>query len=395
MAPRITEALPNFNSVDEVLPYLNAHRNRLSMVDITKACDWALDPDSIQRDAIARLITALRRPQKQKIGQYEQQNLDHDGQSLGDNEPQPKLGHDGPSKSGDDEPQPELGPNGQSKIGEEEPKPKLGQFKVGDDEPQPKPSHDGKCQYGHDEQQPKLGHDEPQPKPSNDGKCQYGHDEQQPKLCHDEPQPKLGPDGQSRLGDDEPEPKLGHDEQQPNLGDDGKQQLGHDGHQQKLGDDGLQNLGNDGQHNPGDDGQQKVDQQQIDDDECPLCCRLYEVDSDAHFPVALLCGHTAGATCLKMFLRDSEECFHCGAKIFTRPAAAQSLTDPKNGDILHGFLQSGNVFLEDQELVPGSDKSYTAYYRWSRGRSPNHENLIARLHAREIIGMLDFSLYNM
>lgn len=50
---------PNFNSNNEVLPYLIENRENLTMTDITDACAWALDPGFIQRDAIAQFVFSL------------------------------------------------------------------------------------------------------------------------------------------------------------------------------------------------------------------------------------------------------------------------------------------------------------------------------------------------
>lgn len=78
--------LPNFTSIHQVLPYLNNHRNNLSMVDIINACDWALDPGFIQRDAIAKFVHALPRAQQPQLVDNEQQQARQDEQ--------PQLGQD-------------------------------------------------------------------------------------------------------------------------------------------------------------------------------------------------------------------------------------------------------------------------------------------------------------
>ncbi len=204
--------LPKFTSIHQVLPYLNNHRNHLSMVDITNACDWALDPGFIQRDAIAKFVHALPR----------------------------------------------------------------------------------------------------------------AVDDEQQKYSH-------------------------HGQQQPH----------HD------------------------------DQQQLVKDECPLCCRPYDVDSGAHFPVVMPCGHVVGAACLKELLKDTEACFHCGATVFKVPAATTTLANPRHEGILRGLLQSGGVFLGEKMSVLGSDKSYAAFFRWAHGHGTEHDSIMARLHARETIGKLD------
>lgn len=67
MAQGITGTLPNFSSNNEVLPYLIENRHHLTMMQITHASDWALDPGFIQRDAIAQFILALPRAQQHQI----------------------------------------------------------------------------------------------------------------------------------------------------------------------------------------------------------------------------------------------------------------------------------------------------------------------------------------
>lgn len=67
MAQGFTGTLPNFNSNNEVLPYLIENRHHLTMMQITYASDWALDPGFIQRDAIAQFILALPRAQQHQI----------------------------------------------------------------------------------------------------------------------------------------------------------------------------------------------------------------------------------------------------------------------------------------------------------------------------------------
>lgn len=64
MAQDITGTLPNFSSANEVLPYLLENRNRLTMMQITDAVDWALDPGFVQRDAITQFILSLPRAQE-------------------------------------------------------------------------------------------------------------------------------------------------------------------------------------------------------------------------------------------------------------------------------------------------------------------------------------------
>ena len=211
-------SLPNFTSILQVRTYLNDHRDHLSMVDITNACDWALDPGFIQRDAIARFVHALPHAQQQQVVDDEQHKNSHD------------------------------------------------------------------------------------------------------------------------------------DQQQP--------------------------------------GQ---DEQHLSEDGCPLCCRPYDVDSGAHFPAVLPCGHVVGATCLKKSLKDTDTCFDCGATVFTKPAATTALANPGDEGILRGLVQSGGVFLEEKIWAPGSDKSYAAFFRWAYGHGMDHDSIIARLHARETIGKLDIS----
>lgn len=78
--------LPNFNSNNEVLPYLIEHRSHLTMTDITHACAWALDPGFIQRDAIAQFVFSLNRAQPDQLDDgecplccspYERHSKDH------------------------------------------------------------------------------------------------------------------------------------------------------------------------------------------------------------------------------------------------------------------------------------------------------------------------------
>lgn len=64
MAQDITGTLPTFSSANEVLPYLLENRNRLTMMQITEAVDWALDPGFTQRDAITQFILSLPRAQE-------------------------------------------------------------------------------------------------------------------------------------------------------------------------------------------------------------------------------------------------------------------------------------------------------------------------------------------
>lgn len=67
MAQGITGSLPNFNSNNDVLPYLIAHRNHLTMAEIIYACDWALDPGFIQRDAITQFMLTLPIAQQHQL----------------------------------------------------------------------------------------------------------------------------------------------------------------------------------------------------------------------------------------------------------------------------------------------------------------------------------------
>lgn len=225
MAPGITEVLQNFTSIEQVLPYLNNHQN-VSMVEITNACDWALDPGFVRRDAIANFVLTLPRAQQQQLG-----------------------------------------------------------------------------------------------------------DKEQPITSNDE--------------------------------------------EKHRGDDGGEQVGSGKEHD--------------DEQECPLCGRLYEVASGAHFPVVLPCGHVAGATCLKELLKDTEICFDCEAPTATLPAARTTLTNPRSQQIVRGLLQSGSVFLEEKKASAESDKSFAAFERWAYGRGTDHDSTMARLHAKEVIGELDFS----
>lgn len=57
---------PNFNSPEEVVPYLIRHWNLLTMTEVTRACAWGLDPGYIQHDAIVHFIRSLPRfPEEQ------------------------------------------------------------------------------------------------------------------------------------------------------------------------------------------------------------------------------------------------------------------------------------------------------------------------------------------
>lgn len=67
MAQGVTGTLPNFNSNDEVLPYLIRNRHHLTMTEIIHASNWALDPGFIQRDAIAQFVPTLPRAQPHQI----------------------------------------------------------------------------------------------------------------------------------------------------------------------------------------------------------------------------------------------------------------------------------------------------------------------------------------
>lgn len=71
MAQGITGTLPNFNSNNEVLPYLIENRHHLTMMQITHASGWALDPGFIQRDAIAQFILTLPRAQQHQLDDEE------------------------------------------------------------------------------------------------------------------------------------------------------------------------------------------------------------------------------------------------------------------------------------------------------------------------------------
>lgn len=159
-----------------------------------------------------------------------------------------------------------------------------------------------------------------------------------------------------------------------------------DDEQHKHSHDDQQILAQDEQQQPGHD-----DQQDLGEDGCLLCCRPYDVDSGAHFPVALPCGHVVGASCLKKSLKDTDSCLECGATVFTLPAATTVLANPGHEGILRGLVQSGGVFLEEKSSVPGSDKSYAAFFRWAYGHGTDHDSIIARLHAKETIGKLDIS----
>lgn len=136
----------------------------------------------------------------------------------------------------------------------------------------------------------------------------------------------------------------------------------------------------------------RAQQHQLDDEECLLCCNPYKIDSDAHFPIVLPCGHIVGAACLDESLKDNESCSHCRATIFTRPAAAPNLANPGSEEILRRLLQSGRVFLEERMLDPESDRSYTAFSRWAHGYSTDVESLIARIIAKELIRKFELSL---
>lgn len=67
MAQGVTGTLPNFNSNEEVLPYLIKNRHHLTMREIRNASAWALDPGFIQRDAIAQFVPTLPRAQQHQI----------------------------------------------------------------------------------------------------------------------------------------------------------------------------------------------------------------------------------------------------------------------------------------------------------------------------------------
>ena len=131
----------------------------------------------------------------------------------------------------------------------------------------------------------------------------------------------------------------------------------------------------------------RAQQHQLDDEKCLLCYYPYEEDSDdAHFPIVLPCGDIVGAACLRDSLKDCESCPCCRAIIFTRPAAAPPLADPRSESILRGLHQSGKVFLEETMM---SDKSYAAFGTWARGDSTNIQSFIGRTIAKENIRQLD------
>ena len=57
---------PNFNSPEDVVPYLIRHWDLLTMTEVTRACAWGLDPGFIQHDAIVHFIRSLPRfPEEQ------------------------------------------------------------------------------------------------------------------------------------------------------------------------------------------------------------------------------------------------------------------------------------------------------------------------------------------
>ena len=60
--------IPNFTSIDEVLPYLARHRWELSMLSFSNYCNWAMDPDAVDRSAIRALIGPLPRVQVEELG---------------------------------------------------------------------------------------------------------------------------------------------------------------------------------------------------------------------------------------------------------------------------------------------------------------------------------------
>lgn len=63
-SPRI----PAFTSIDEVLPYIARHRWELSMSVIMNCCNWAMDPDAVERSAIRAFIKSLPRVQLKELG---------------------------------------------------------------------------------------------------------------------------------------------------------------------------------------------------------------------------------------------------------------------------------------------------------------------------------------
>ena len=150
----------------------------------------------------------------------------------------------------------------------------------------------------------------------------------------------------------------------------------------------------DEQHKNSKDDQQLLaqdEQQYLSEDGCPLCCKPYDEDSGAHFPVALPCGHVVGASCLKKSLQDDDSCFECGATVFTIPVSTTALTNPEHEGIIRGLVQSGGSFLEEKSSVPGSDDSYAAFCRWAYAHGTDHDSIMARLHAKATIGKLDIS----
>ena len=135
----------------------------------------------------------------------------------------------------------------------------------------------------------------------------------------------------------------------------------------------------------------RAQQHQIDDEKCLLWYYPYTEDSDAHFPIVLPCGDIVGADCLRESLKDCESCPCCRAIIFTRPAAAPPLTNPRSESILRGLHQSGKVFLEETMMGSACVKSYAAFCTWAGDDSTNIQSVIGRTIAKENIRQLDLA----
>ena len=63
---------PNFNSCEEVLPYLSRNWHLLTMTEFTNICAWGLDPGFVQREAITQFIKSLPRIQKYQLSKEEE-----------------------------------------------------------------------------------------------------------------------------------------------------------------------------------------------------------------------------------------------------------------------------------------------------------------------------------
>lgn len=102
--------------------------------------------------------------------------------------------------------------------------------------------------------------------------------------------------------------------------------------QQQLLEDEQEKCSHNNRHRLGLDEQQKTrhdnEQQHLSAGECPLCYRPYGAKFGAHFPVVLPCDHDVGAACLKEYLKDTKDCFHCGATVLKIPAATTTFTNP-------------------------------------------------------------------